>query len=158
MFSHCLATDCVISTMTKLHFASFITNGLNNPVKRTACLDLLHRHKVDVAFVQESHLSRNDVSRFSNLLCGGFMLLYIQNKGFPVGTEAYFIINHFIKLWGWGWPCLLHQNNSYRKKGSICIHLCTKCFWFWIFYSIDRSFIQHPGVFSNTGSRYECCC
>lgn len=52
--------------MTKLQFASFNTNGLNNPVKRTACLDLLRRHKVDVAFRQESHLRRNDVSRFSN--------------------------------------------------------------------------------------------
>lgn len=59
MFSHCLATDCVISAMTKLQFASFNTNGLNNPVKRTACLDLLRTHKVD-------HLRHNDVLRFSN--------------------------------------------------------------------------------------------
>lgn len=35
-------------------------------IKRTACLDLLRRQNVDVAFIQESHLRTIDVCRFSN--------------------------------------------------------------------------------------------
>lgn len=52
--------------MTTLQFASFHTNGLNIPVKRTACLDLLCRQQVDVAFIQESHLRSNNINHFSN--------------------------------------------------------------------------------------------
>lgn len=40
--------------------------GLNLSLKRISCLDLLHRKKIDIAFIQESHLLKDDVFRFSN--------------------------------------------------------------------------------------------
>lgn len=40
--------------------------GLNLSSKRISCLDLLHRKKIDIAFIQESHLLKDDVFRFSN--------------------------------------------------------------------------------------------
>jgi len=49
-----------------LHIVTWNVNGLNGPIKRTACLDYLHRQKVDLAFIQESHLRKSDVQRFSN--------------------------------------------------------------------------------------------
>lgn len=52
--------------MTTLQLASWNTNGLNGPVKRAACLDLLRRNHVDIAFIQESHLKTSDVQRFAN--------------------------------------------------------------------------------------------
>lgn len=52
--------------LENLHIISWNVNGLNGPIKRTACLDYLHRHQVDLAFIQESHLRKPDVQRFSN--------------------------------------------------------------------------------------------
>uniref|UniRef100_A0A3Q1FVW2 exodeoxyribonuclease III n=1 Tax=Acanthochromis polyacanthus TaxID=80966 RepID=A0A3Q1FVW2_9TELE len=52
--------------MTTLQLASWNTNGLNEPVKRAACLDLLHRNHIDIAFIQESHLKTLVVQRFAN--------------------------------------------------------------------------------------------
>lgn len=49
-----------------MHVISWNVNGLNGQIKRTACLDLLRRQHVDVAFIQESHLRTIDVRRFSN--------------------------------------------------------------------------------------------
>ena len=49
-----------------LHIVTWNVNGLNGPIKRTACLDYLHRQHVDLAFIQESHLRKSDVQRFSN--------------------------------------------------------------------------------------------
>lgn len=52
--------------MAKLHVISWNVNGLNGQVKRAACLDLLRRRQVDVAFIQESHLKTQDIQRFAN--------------------------------------------------------------------------------------------
>ena len=52
--------------MTSLQLASWNTRGLNGPVKRSACLDFLHRKNIDMAFVQESHLKAADAHRFAN--------------------------------------------------------------------------------------------
>ncbi|KAI7799912.1 putative follistatin-related protein 5-like, partial [Triplophysa rosa] len=56
-----------IMTTDILHIATWNVNGLNSPIKRTACLDYLYRHQVDVAFIQESHLKKSDVQKFSKL-------------------------------------------------------------------------------------------
>lgn len=52
--------------MTTLQLASWNANGLNGPVKRAACLDLLQRNHIDIAFIQETHLKTSDVQRFAN--------------------------------------------------------------------------------------------
>lgn len=52
--------------MAKLHVISWNVNGLNGQIKRAACLDLLRRRQVDVAFIQESHLKTQDTQRFAN--------------------------------------------------------------------------------------------
>lgn len=52
--------------MCSIHVISCNVNGLNGQFKRTACLDLLRRQRVDVAFIQESHLRSIDVNRFAN--------------------------------------------------------------------------------------------
>lgn len=52
--------------MTTLHIASWNINGLNAPIKRSMCLDWLKRHKIDVAFLQESHFKHSDQQRLSN--------------------------------------------------------------------------------------------
>lgn len=52
--------------MTMLHIASWNINGLNAPIKRSMCLDWLRRHKIDVAFIQESHFKHSDKHRLSN--------------------------------------------------------------------------------------------
>lgn len=52
--------------MTTLQLASWNTNGLNGPGKRTAYLDLLSNNHIDIAFIQESHLKATDVQRFAN--------------------------------------------------------------------------------------------
>lgn len=49
-----------------LHIASCNINGLNAPIKRSMCLDWLKRHKIDVAFIQESHFKHSDKQRLSN--------------------------------------------------------------------------------------------
>uniref|UniRef100_A0A8B9GXD4 Endonuclease/exonuclease/phosphatase domain-containing protein n=1 Tax=Astyanax mexicanus TaxID=7994 RepID=A0A8B9GXD4_ASTMX len=52
--------------MSSLHIVSWIVNGLNGQIKRTDCLDHLHRQRVDIALIQESHLRKTDTGRFSN--------------------------------------------------------------------------------------------
>lgn len=52
--------------MAKLHVISWNINGLNGQFKRAACLDVLRRQLVDVAFIQESHLRTKDTQRFAN--------------------------------------------------------------------------------------------
>uniref|UniRef100_A0A3B4V253 exodeoxyribonuclease III n=1 Tax=Seriola dumerili TaxID=41447 RepID=A0A3B4V253_SERDU len=52
--------------MCSIHFISWNINGLKGQFKRTPCLDLLHRQRVDVAFIQESHLRSIDINRFTN--------------------------------------------------------------------------------------------
>ncbi len=49
--------------MSTLHIASWNTTGLNGPTKHSMCLDWLKRHKIDVAFIQESHLKPADKYR-----------------------------------------------------------------------------------------------
>uniref|UniRef100_A0A3B4XFD1 exodeoxyribonuclease III n=1 Tax=Seriola lalandi dorsalis TaxID=1841481 RepID=A0A3B4XFD1_SERLL len=52
--------------MCSIHVISWNINGLNGQFKYTASLDLLHRQRVDVAFIQESHLRSIDINRFTN--------------------------------------------------------------------------------------------
>lgn len=52
--------------MSSIHVISWNVNGLNGQIKRTACLDLLRRQRVDVAFIQESHFRTVHVRCFSN--------------------------------------------------------------------------------------------
>lgn len=52
--------------MTNISILSWNVNDLNTPSKRTSCLDLLRRKKIDVAMIQESHLIQHDVSRLAN--------------------------------------------------------------------------------------------
>lgn len=40
--------------------------GLNSPFKRVSILDFLHRHKIDIALLQETHLRPADVRRMQN--------------------------------------------------------------------------------------------
>lgn len=49
-----------------LHIVTWKVNGLNGPIKRTACPDYLHRQQVDLALIQEPHLRKSDVQKFSN--------------------------------------------------------------------------------------------
>ncbi len=49
-----------------LHVASWNINGLNSPYKRSMCLDWLKRQRIDVAFVQESHLRNYGKHRVAN--------------------------------------------------------------------------------------------
>lgn len=43
---------CLFMGTETLHIVTWNVNGLNNPTKRTACLDYLHRQQVDLAFIQ----------------------------------------------------------------------------------------------------------
>lgn len=53
-------------SMTMLHAASWNKNGLNAPIKCSMCLDWLRRHRIDVAFIQESLLKHSDKHCMSN--------------------------------------------------------------------------------------------
>lgn len=52
--------------MGKICIISANPRGLNSRFKRTQTLDLLTGKDIDVAFVQETHLSDRDVSKFQN--------------------------------------------------------------------------------------------
>ena len=54
-----------MSSSSSTNVVSWNVNSLNGPVKHAVCLDYLHRHQVDVAFVQESH----NVCRFDKFYC-----------------------------------------------------------------------------------------
>lgn len=41
-------------------------NGLNGPVKLSACLDFLKKHEIQLARIQESHLASQDSHLFAN--------------------------------------------------------------------------------------------
>lgn len=45
---------------------SFNVRGLNSPYKRSKVLNFLHRKKIDIALIQETHLKPDDVSRVQN--------------------------------------------------------------------------------------------
>lgn len=46
--------------------ASWNVNSLNGPIKSSACLDFMKRHEIQVALIQESHLTSQDCHRFAN--------------------------------------------------------------------------------------------
>lgn len=50
----------------KLNILTLNVRGLNNPVKRVAILDFLRKQRVNVAFLQETHLVKKDINRISN--------------------------------------------------------------------------------------------
>ncbi len=52
--------------MKDFNVISWNVNGLNSPVKRTKCLDYLHRKRADIALIQESHFRASDVTRCQN--------------------------------------------------------------------------------------------
>uniref|UniRef100_A0A8C2C1Q9 exodeoxyribonuclease III n=1 Tax=Cyprinus carpio TaxID=7962 RepID=A0A8C2C1Q9_CYPCA len=52
--------------MAGLYIISWNVRGLNSPIKRTRCLEFLHRKSVSIALIQESHLRSVDVHRFQN--------------------------------------------------------------------------------------------
>ncbi len=52
--------------MVRINILSLNVRGLNAPTKRTKVLDLLHRKKIDVAFLQETHLVASDNQRMQN--------------------------------------------------------------------------------------------
>lgn len=52
--------------MTMITVASWNVNSLNGPVKRSACLDFMKRHEIQVALIQESQLTSQDYHHFAN--------------------------------------------------------------------------------------------
>lgn len=40
--------------------------GLNIPIKRVKCLDLLYRHHIDIAMIQQTHFKALDTVRLQN--------------------------------------------------------------------------------------------
>ncbi len=50
----------------KLNILSLNVRGLNNPVKRVATLDFLSKQRINIAFLQETHLVKRDNNRMSN--------------------------------------------------------------------------------------------
>lgn len=71
--------DSCTVIMSSIHVISWNVNGLNGQIKRTACLDILRRQNVDVAFIQESHLRTINVRREQALLCGCICIAGHQN-------------------------------------------------------------------------------
>lgn len=52
--------------MAKLSLLSWNICGLNSPNKRACCFDSLHRKHVDIAFIQEAHLTTSTITKFAN--------------------------------------------------------------------------------------------
>lgn len=52
--------------MGELSILVWNCDGLNTPHKRTSVLGLMRRRKIDLAFLQETHLLRRDSSRMAN--------------------------------------------------------------------------------------------
>ncbi|MGL4646210.1 MAG: endonuclease/exonuclease/phosphatase family protein, partial [Cetobacterium sp.] len=52
--------------MVNINILSLNVRGLNSPIKHTRVLDLMHRKKIDVAFLQEIHLTAMDTQRMQN--------------------------------------------------------------------------------------------
>lgn len=52
--------------MVNINILSLNVRGLHSPIKRTRVLDLMHRKKIDVAFLQETHLTATDTQRMQN--------------------------------------------------------------------------------------------
>ena len=50
----------------KFFIMSFNVRGINSPYKWSKILDFLRRKNVDIAFLQETHLKPNDVSKMQN--------------------------------------------------------------------------------------------
>ncbi|KAL2081000.1 hypothetical protein ACEWY4_022853 [Coilia grayii] len=52
--------------MADLNIITWNVRGLNSPIKRTRCLEFLHRKRASFAFIQETHLTESNVQRFQN--------------------------------------------------------------------------------------------
>lgn len=52
--------------MTNLSVISWNVQGLNRMTKRTACLEYIDSKHIDIALIQESHLTKESVNSFSN--------------------------------------------------------------------------------------------
>ena len=52
--------------MTEFNFLSFNVRGVNVPHKRTSILGVLRSKSIDFAFIQESHLLKQDANRLAN--------------------------------------------------------------------------------------------
>ena len=52
--------------MVKLKILSINIRGLNTNIKRVKCLELLHRSQTDIALIQESHLTNDNISKIQN--------------------------------------------------------------------------------------------
>lgn len=52
--------------MGDINIISWNVKGLNSPIKRTRVLEFLQRHRVSIAFLQETHLRQEDIRRFQN--------------------------------------------------------------------------------------------
>ncbi len=50
----------------KLNILSLNVRDLNNPVKRVAILDFLRKQRINIAFLQETHLVNRDTNHMSN--------------------------------------------------------------------------------------------
>ena len=55
-----------VTVMTSLSVLSWNVQGLNGVTKRAACLNFIDKNHVDVALIQESHLTSKSVKSFSN--------------------------------------------------------------------------------------------
>lgn len=83
--------------MNDFNIISWNVNGLNSAVKRTKCLDYLHRKRADIALIQESHLRASDVTRcqnrhfkiiaFSSHTNASRGVVILQNRRFPFLIE-----------------------------------------------------------------------
>lgn len=52
--------------MCSLATFSWNLKGLNSPIKRASCLDILTRNHIEIAMLQETHLRKRDVLRLEN--------------------------------------------------------------------------------------------
>lgn len=55
-----------VTLMTSLSVLSWNVQRLNGVSKRAACLNFIEKNYVDVALIQESHLTKKSVKSFSN--------------------------------------------------------------------------------------------
>uniref|UniRef100_A0A669AV81 Reverse transcriptase domain-containing protein n=1 Tax=Oreochromis niloticus TaxID=8128 RepID=A0A669AV81_ORENI len=54
----------VMSGVGKINIISINVNGLGNPVKRSGLLSKLKRHKAQIIFIQETHMSKEEHEKF----------------------------------------------------------------------------------------------
>lgn len=63
-----------------LNVLSLNVRGLNNPVKRISTLDFLRRKRINIAFLQETHLVKRDTDRMSNRFFRVLACSSVSNK------------------------------------------------------------------------------